>query len=341
MSDFMSRASLAGAVDLSSLRKPEPACGGGSQSGGSQGAGSQGAGSQGAGAHTGAPQGSGVNPGGVASVGELLTLPSLIAQGNETNLRNFIDVSNQLPVIIEFYAGWSEQSKSLTPKMVKLTQALAGRILLLQFDLDSNINVAKAFKVGSAPTVLALLRGQPVPLFEGDQPETNIQVVFDRVLEIAAENGMNGVITVEEPSGVEAQPALPPRHQAAFDAIDAGNYAEAISQYEQAINESPADTLAISGLAQAKLLLRTEGIEFEKVLASAPVTLDEVLLKADACIAVGHPAEAFSTILTRFASVFGDEREALRKHLLELFLICPPDLPEMAEARRKLAALLY
>lgn len=311
MSDFMSRASLAGAVDLSSLRKPDPAA---------------------------APSAPGQQP---AAATDLLTLPSLVAQGNETNLRNFIEVSNQLPVIIEFNAGWSEQSKALSPKLVKLTQALNGRILLLQIDLDSNINVAKAFKVGSAPTVLALLRGQPVPLFEGDQPEENVQVVFDRVLEIAAENGMTGVITVAEPSGEQLPPALPPRHQAAFDAIDNGDYAEAVRQYEEALKENPADSLASSGLAQAKLLVRTAGIDFEKVLSSAPANLDEVLLKADACMAVGHPGQAFSTILTRFAIVFGEEREQLRKHLLELFLICPPEQPELADARRQLAALLY
>ena len=282
MSDFMSRASLAGAVDLSSLRKPDPAA---------------------------APSAPGQQP---TAATDLLTLPSLVAQGNETNLRNFIEVSNQLPVIIEFNAGWSEQSKALSPKLVKLTQALNGRILLLQIDLDSNINVAKAFKVGSAPTVLALLRGQPVPLFEGDQPEENVQVVFDRVLEIAAENGMTGVITVAEPSGEQLPPPLPPRHQAAFDAIDNGDYAEAVRQYEEALKENPGDSLASSGLAQAKLLVRTAGIDFEKVLGSAPANLDEVLLKADACMAVGHPGQAFSTILTRFAIVFGEEREQLR-----------------------------
>jgi putative thioredoxin len=313
MSDFMSRASLAGAVDLSSLRKPETPVG------------------------SAAPQAS-AQPG---LAGDLLKLPSLIAQGNETNLRNFIDISNQLPVIIEFYAGWSEQSKALTEKLAKITNTFAGRILLLQFDLDSNINVAKAFKVGSAPTVLALLKGQPVPLFEGDQPEENVQVVFERVLEIAAENGMTGVITVEEPTGEQLPPALPPRHQAAYDAIDAGDYAEAVRQYEAAINENPADSLAAAGLAQAKLLIRTDGIDFEKVLGSAPASTEETTLKADACMAVGHPAQAFSTILTRFAMVFGDEREVLRKHLLELFLICPPDQPELADARRQLAALLY
>lgn len=313
MSDFMSRASLAGAVDLSSLRKPEPANGATASQ-------------------------AGVNPGAEA---DLLKLPSLVAQGNETNLRNFVEISNQLPVIIEFYAGWSEQSKTLTTKLAKLTNAFSGRILLLQFDLDSNVNVAKAFKVGSAPTVLALLKGQPVPLFEGDQPEENIQVVFERVLEIAAENGMTGVITVEEPSGEQLPPPLPPRHQAAYDAIDAGNYGEAVAQYEAALSENPADSLASAGLAQAKLLVRTAGIDFEKVLGSAPTTNDETMLKADACMAVGHPAQAFSTILTRLATVFGDEREALRKHLLELFLICPPDQPELADARRQLAALLY
>jgi putative thioredoxin len=311
MSDFMSRASLAGAVDLSSLRKPEPAIG----------------------SNAAAQQPN--------TSTDLLTLPSLVAQGNETNLRNFVDISNQLPVIIEFNAGWSEQSKALTPKLVELTQAFAGRILLLQIDLDANINVAKAFKVGSAPTVLALLRGQPVPLFEGDQPAENIKVVFDRVLEIAAENGMTGSITVAEPTGETLAPALPPRHQAAFDAIDQGDYLGAVSQYEEALKENPADSLAQSGLAQAKLLVRTEGIDFEKVLGSAPTSAEEVLLKADACMAVGHPGQAFSTILTRFASVFGDERELLRKHLLELFLICPPEQPELADARRQLAALLY
>jgi putative thioredoxin len=268
-------------------------------------------------------------------------MPSLVAQGNETNLRNFIELSSQVPVIIEFYAGWSEQSKALTPKLIKLVQSLAGRIVLLQIDLDSNVNVAKAFKVGSAPTVLALLRGQPVPLFEGDQPEANVQVVFDRVLEIAAENGISSVVTIEGPAEADLPPALPPRHQSAYDAIDSGDYQLAVSEYQAALRENPGDTLAATGLAQANLLIRTEGIDFEKVLSSAPKSAEEVLLKADACMAVGHPAQAFSTILTRFAGVFGDEREVLRKHLLELFTICPPDLPELADARRQLAALLY
>ncbi|MTA59280.1 MAG: tetratricopeptide repeat protein, partial [Actinobacteria bacterium] len=60
-----------------------------------------------------------------------------------------------------------------------------------------------------------------------------------------------------------------------------------------------------------------------------------------ACVAVGHSAEGYQAILTRFAVADKDEREKLRKHLLELFEISPPDAPELANARRALAALLY
>ena len=99
--------------------------------------------------------------------------------------------------------------------------------------------------------------------------------------------------------------------------------------------------MAIAGLAQAKLLLRTDGLDFEKALALTPSDFDSAITKADACVAVGHSAEGYQAILTRFAVADKDEREKLRKHLLELFEISPPDAPELANARRALAALLY
>ena len=172
----------------------------------------------------------------------------------------------------------------------------------------------------------------------------SIVAVFSRLLEVAGENGMTGSVSVAENGesvAPEPEPTLPPRHLAAFNAIDAGNYAEAIAQYEAALLESPADSLAKAGLAQAKLLLRTDGIDFEQVLGSSPTDLESTLLKADACVAVGHAAEGFTTILTRFATADKADREALRLRLLELFEVSPPDAPEVAAARRQLAVMLY
>lgn len=317
MSDFMSRQSLAGAVDLSSLRKSEPAPGAAGTTG---------------------------QPTPAESGSSTFSVPALVAMGTEANLKNFLTISNSVPVVIDFFANWSEQSKELSPKLEKLVVAQKGRILLVRIDIEAEPKLAQAFQVNTAPTVVAVMKGQPVELFNGDQSMDSIVAVFNRLLEVAGENGMTGSVTVanngEEPV-VEPEPTLPPRHLAAFDAIDAGNYAEAVAQYEAALLESPADTLAKAGLAQARLLLRTEGLDFEQVLSSTPTDLAGTLQKADACVAVGHAAEGYSTLLTRFATADKEDREALRLRLLELFEVSPPDAPEVAVARRQLAVMLY
>ena len=76
-------------------------------------------------------------------------------------------------------------------------------------------------------------------------------------------------------------------------------------------------------------------------MASVPDDLAGLLLKADAFVAVGHPAQGFSVILTRFANSDATDREILRRHLIELFEVCPPDSPEVSAARRALASMLY
>lgn len=309
MSDFMSKANLSGAVDLSSLRKPDPT----SQAPGT----------------------------GAISAGSTINVPDLCAVGTEANLKNFVTISNTVPVLIDFYASDLEGSVTLSEKLERLVRALAGKMFLLRVDTQASVQVAQAFGVKEVPSVVAMVKGQPIPLFEGDQTQETVQTVLDRLLQVAAENGVNGLLQVSTEFSEPQLPELPAKHKAAFDAIDAGDYAEAVKQYESAINENPADSMAVAGLAQAKLLLRTEGLDFEKALSLTPSDFDSAITKADACVAVGHSAEGYQAILTRFAVADKEEREKLRKHLLELFEISPPDAPELAHARRALAALLY
>ena len=312
MSDFMSRASLAGAVDLSSLKKADPVA-------------------QSAASANAAP-------------GNSVKVPDLIAIGTEENLKNFVTISATVPVLIDFFASDLEQSTSLSEKLERLVRGLSGRMLLLKVDSQASLTVAQAFAVKEIPSVVALIKGQPIPLFEGDQTEETLKTVLDRLLQVAAENGVAGNVEISaeftDPNLPTVQD-LPAKHKAAFDAIDAGDYPEAVSQYEAALRENPADSMAVAGLAQAKLLLRTKDIDFEKVLGSAPNDFESCVLRADACVAVGHAAEGYQVILNRFAKADKDEREQLRKHLLELFAVSPPDAPELAQARKSLAGLLY
>ena len=313
MVDFLSRASLAGAVDPSSLRKPGPIAQSAQQ----------------------ATQD--VQAAGPAAI----KVPDLMSLGTEANIKNFVTISQAVPVLIDFFAADLEQSVALSAKLESGVRALAGKIFLLRVDTQSQVTVAQAFGVKEVPSVVAMIKGQPIPLFEGDQPAEAIDTVLERLLQVAAENGVSGKLEVSEEFTSAQEPELPPKHKQAFEAIDAGDYAGAVAAYEAALNENPADSIAVAGLAQAKLLVRTDGIDFESALASAPTDFDSAILKADACVAVGHAGQGYQTILTRFAVADKDEREKLRKHLLELFEVSPPDSPELAQARRALAALLY
>lgn len=313
MADFMSRASLAGAVDLSGLKKSDPI------------------------AQSLAQNTTGSN----AASGPAIKVPDVMALGTEANLKNFVTISGTVPVLIDFFASDLEPSKLLSEKLIGLVRALNGKMFLLRVDTQASLNVAQAFGVKEVPSVVALIKGQPIPLFEGDQTADTIQTVLNRLLEVANENGVNGTLEISGEFTESDVQELPPKHKAAYDAIDAGDYEAAVRHYESALNENPADSMAVAGLAQSKLLIRTKDIDFEAVLASVPNDLAGVLLKADACVAVGHAAEGYQIILTRFASAEKDEREKLRKHLLELFNVSQPDAPELAAARRALTALLY
>jgi putative thioredoxin len=277
---------------------------------------------------------------GKAAEARRLAVPSLVVECTETNLREMLTISNSVPVIADFYSVKDAGSVALSEKLIGLANNLQGRVLLIRIDVDQNPKIATAFNVPEAATVVAIFRGQPVPLFSGDQTLEALNAYLDRVVEVAAENDLNGEVTADGAS--QAQAPLPPRHQAAYDAITEGDYALAISEYEQALRDNPADATATRGLAQVRLLNRTQSMDFASLFASEPKTVQEVLEQADGYVAVGEFATGFQLLLDGFAkSAEATERDSLRKQLLELFLIVGNDDPAVAAARARLAGLLY
>jgi putative thioredoxin len=323
MSDFMNRASLAGAVDLSNLRNKA---------------------TEQAGQSTAAAGSSATNSASTGHAPVTIKVASLILEANEANLQNYLTASNSLPIVVEFYAAFSDDSKLLSEKLAAETVTRNGTILLVRVDVETQGSIASAFQVEGAPAVVALIKGQPVPLFVGDQPAEAIGKVFDRIIEVASENGITGRAAVGEGGAggsSEIAPNLSPRHQAAYDAIDRGDYAGAVLEYEAALNESPADNLAKAGLAQAKLLLRTASLDIDAVITSTPASVIESMRKADVLVAIGHSDRGFNVLLDQFEVADKDEKDVLRKHLLELFDVAGGDAPEVAAARRRLTLLLY
>lgn len=311
MSDI-SASNLRGAVDLSSLVRPPS---GGQPAGGA------------------AP----------AAPGASVNVPSLVVDGTDANFTGILELSNTVPVIVEFYAG--EPGESLP----RLVAQFGGRLMLATVDAQANPQLQQAFNVTAVPTVAAVVGGRPVPLFQGQVPDDQAQQVFDQVLAVAAQNGVTGTATPDEAgeAAEEAEPVeepLPPLHQEAYDAIGEGDYPSAIAAYEKAIAQDPRDELAMAGLAQVSLLNRLQGLSAADIRTAAgdrPQHVDTQLAVADLDVSGGHLEDAFDRLLSLFPSLDADGKTAVRTRMLDYFQIAGAEDPRVVAARRRLTALLY
>ncbi|MFM1795995.1 MAG: hypothetical protein RLZZ340_672, partial [Actinomycetota bacterium] len=120
-----------------------------------------------------------------------------------------------------------------------------------------------------------------------------------------------------------------------------GEYAQAKELYLQIIRDTPSDPMAAAGLAQVELLLRLQGVDVDKVLNTPPQNFDELLVAADALIAIGDYADGFDALLINFADATQENKNAMRERLLQYFEIVGKQTPEVIAARNRLTSMLF
>ena len=321
---------LRGAVDLSALKQRQPAPPGTDTPGTTPAAG--------------APQGSdaaqGVDaPGGGGG-------PELTVNVTEGNFQQLVELSAQVPVVFALWASYSPESAGMLETLERVVAGYGGRLVLGAADIEAFPQLAQAFQVQAVPTAVAVVKGQPVPLFQGGADEQQVRSLFDELLKVAAANGVTGSLGGAAAEGAEPAP-LPPLHQAAFDAIEAGDYAAAADAYRQALREMPADHDAKAGLAQVELMERLQPLSAQDTdalrarAADEPDDLDAQLGVADLDVAGGHVEDGLNRVVAFIGRNFGPERETARVRLLELFDVVGPSDERVAKARQALARVLF
>ncbi|MGO1507091.1 MAG: tetratricopeptide repeat protein [Microbacteriaceae bacterium] len=264
-----------------------------------------------------------------------------------------LELSKTVPVVVDLWAEWCGPCKQLSPILEKVVTELAGRIVLAKVDVDANPQLAQSFRAQSIPMVVALVGGQPVPMFTGAVPEEQVRQVFDQLLQVAAQNGVTGSVGGEQQPAEDAEAAdaeepqeapLPPLHAEAYAAIEKGDYATAIAAYEKALAENPRDEDARAGLGQVRLLDRVQGLDLQEARAAAAASPQDVpaqLAVADLDISGGHVEDAFGRLLDLFAALPSAERAPVRERLVELFGLIGADDPRVTAARNRLSSLLF
>ena len=310
MSDPRPSAVLRGAVDLSSLRsRPAPP------------------------ASADAP-----TPGAV---------PPLVFDVTDDTFAQVLELSRTVPVVIDLWAEWCGPCTQLSPILEKVVLEARGRLVLAKVDVDANPQLTQAFRAQSIPMVVALVAGQPVPLFTGAVPEQQVREVFAQLLQLAAQQGVTGSVPVEgqdADASDDSETPLPPHHQDAYDAIEEGDYARAITAYEAALAENPRDDDARAGLGQVRLLDRVQGLDLQAArdaAAAAPLDPDAQFAVADLDLAGGHVDDAFGRLLDLFAALPEGERAPVRERLLELFGLVGDTDARVIRARGRLSSLLF
>lgn len=274
-------------------------------------------------------------------------VPPLVFDVTDDTFPQVLELSRTVPVVIDLWAEWCGPCTQLSPIFEKVVLEARGRLVLAKVDVDANPQLTQAFRAQSIPMVVALVAGQPVPLFTGAVPEQQVREVFAQLLQLAAQQGVTGSVPVEgqdAEASDDSETPLPPHHQDAYDAIEEGDYARAITAYEAALAENPRDDDARAGLGQVRLLDRVQGLDLQAArdaAAAAPLDPDAQFAVADLDLAGGHVDDAFGRLLDLFAALPEAERAPVRERLLELFGLVGDTDARVIRARGRLSSLLF
>jgi putative thioredoxin len=255
-----------------------------------------------------------------------------------------VNQSMTVPVVIDFWAEWCGPCKQLSPVLEKLAREYAGRWVLAKIDVDAEQRIGAAFQIQSIPSVIAVIGGQPVPLFQGAVDEAQARQVLDEVLRVAEENGVTGRVSADGAPAAAEPPPLDPEYAEAQEALGRGDVAAALAAYQTLLERTPNDPLLKATVARCELLVRTKGADEAAVSAAAAAHPDDVaaqIAAADLEIVRDRVEDAVNRLVELVRRTAGNERDQARAHLVLLFDALDPEDPRLVAGRRALANALF
>ena len=245
-----------------------------------------------------------------------------------------LPLSNSKPVVILCWSARSAESVSTLRALGNLEAADSGKWVLATVDIDTEAPVAQALQARTIPYGVVFIGGQAIPFLEQALSESQLREVITKILTLASQQGI----------GEEPLEPTEPEEDEALAALDQGDFSTAEAAYKKLLARKPNDNFAKLGLSQVQLLIRTEGLDGQKIMEDAIKNPEDITIQlqcADVEVMSGYLEPAFERLLHLVVLLDGAEQKLVKDRLLELFGLVDPADPRVIKARASLANALF
>jgi putative thioredoxin len=150
-------------------------------------------------------------------------------------MKDVIEASREVPVIVDFWAPWCGPCKQLGPTLEEAVRAARGAVRMVKVNVDQNQMVAGQLRVQSIPAVFAFSGGQPVDGFMGALPPSEVKAFVKKLTDAAGGNRLDEAL------------------DQADEMMETGAAAAAAEIFAAVLAEDPANARALGGMARAEL----------------------------------------------------------------------------------------
>ncbi len=286
----------------------------------------------------------------------------LIKDSSETAfMADVIEASQEVPVIVDFWAPWCGPCKTLGPALEAAVTAARGKVRMVKINVDENQALAGQLRIQSIPTVYAFFEGRPVDAFQGALPPSELKAFIDKLAALAGDDGMGAALEegerlLGEGAAVEAAQLFAailgqePESAAAYGGLARAHVAMGeLDQAEALLANVPAamQTTKEVEAARAQLALARQAAdagpvdELRAAVSADPTDHQARFDLAQALYARGDAEGAINELLELFRRDREWNESAAKTQLFTIFDALKPNDPLVQKGRRRLTSMIF
>lgn len=89
-------------------------------------------------------------------------------------------IEANVPVLIDFYADWNEQSTAMHPVLRDVAAALGDKGKVIKIDVEKNKELSEALRVKGLPTLIIYKKGEMVWRQSGEQDANTLISILQK-----------------------------------------------------------------------------------------------------------------------------------------------------------------